>query len=657
MMSKEKIDLTTVGEACYVMPNFKGSPAENSPHGVLTALKMELPEFQSISHYTSFQRHDPPRQQRTDQAIGGGNNRTQGLRIDRWEEAIEGGLFAILRLENGDWMSLLPIAGPQTLAWLAPGGDTGVQVKVGTLGTAPVQGSLPVIAWCRGNDVYNVCRRVWKIALSHPLMHGMGRLREEKSYPEIFNYLGWCSWELYKRDINSDRLVGNARKINESELPVRFFLVDDGYFCHDDRGDMMENRLVQLGPNPETFPEGWAPLLDMRRGDGIRWFGLWQNFNGYWDGIARDNRLGDEINKHLMDVPESGRLPRPELQHAVAWYEEMVNMPDEAGFDFVKVDHQAQNLFKYRGTGNAAETARNCSRALERAVAARMDGLINCMAHGPINSFNTCLSSVTRCSEDYKVNNEWRAKAHLHNSYQNMLWLGPTVWGDHDMFHSSDEFAGRMMAVSKAISGGPVYLSDHPDDFNADVVMPLCDSDGSLFRPLAPAVPLPGSVMVDPFEHEEPYVVAAPLPNGAAAIVIYNLTEPTRPVEMRIGLEDYRNAAGLLPEIGDWPEPEEGLVVFDFYTGEIGKPEDGWKCRLEDFEDRLLLLCPIHAGWAVIGRRDKYLAPAAVEVLHVCEEEVVLKTPEPCEITLWREGNVFDVKLQGGKSRINQKNF
>ncbi|MFP4027964.1 MAG: Sip1-related alpha-galactosidase [Candidatus Brocadiia bacterium] len=100
-----------------------------------------------------------------------------------------------------------------------------------------------------------------------------------------------------------------------------------------------------------------------------------------------------------------------------------------------------------------------------------------------------------------------------------MLWLGPTVWGDHDMFHSSDTFAGRMMAVSKAVSGGPIYLSDDPDDFNPGHVWPLCDADGRLFGPLAPAVPLPRSADIDPFDHPKPYLVAAPLPNKAAAIV------------------------------------------------------------------------------------------------------------------------------------------
>ena len=42
---------------------------------------------------------------------------------------------------------------------------------------------------------------------------------------------------------------------------------------------------------------------------------------------------------------------------------------------------------------------------------------------------------------------------------------------------------------SKAISGGPVYLSDAPGDFIKENIFPLIDKQGKLFRPEAPAVP------------------------------------------------------------------------------------------------------------------------------------------------------------------------
>lgn len=54
------------------------------------------------------------------------------------------------------------------------------------------------------------------------------------------------------------------------------------------------------------------------------------------------------------------------------------------------------------------------------------------------------------------------------------------------------------MARSKAISGGPVYLSDAPEMFAKENILPLIDTDGKLFRPVAPAVPTPESILINP---------------------------------------------------------------------------------------------------------------------------------------------------------------
>ncbi|MFW6132831.1 MAG: Sip1-related alpha-galactosidase [Planctomycetota bacterium] len=640
------IDATT-REGAYTLPAELRRP--EGDFGVVARLPLKLPAWRAVCHYTAYQRHDPMRQARADQAIGGGANRVQGLRIERWSEAIRGGLYAIAQTGEDDWLVLLPIAGQEAMAWLAPFGDD-VRLEVGTLGTDPVDAALPVLAWARRHSVYRAARDAWRLALG--AVGASARLREGKPYPRIFEHLGWCSWEQHKRGIDEATIVEAIRGIHRSGLPVRFVLIDDGHLRGCGGEKMMDQHLAGLGPNAD-FPNGWGPIHAERRDDGVRWMGLWQNFNGYWNRIAPDNDLGEEINAHLAEVPAGGLLPGATLPDATAWYEAMLGYARHSGFDFVKVDQQAANLIGYRGTDNAVRAATCCSRAFERAAAARADGVINCMAHGPVNAFGTCLSAVTRCSEDYKLNEPWRAKAHLHNSYQNMLWLGPTVWGDHDMFHSADGFAGRMMAVSKAISGGPVYLSDDPGDFDAANVRPLCFDDGRLLRPLAPAVPLPRSVMLDPFEQDRPYVVAAPLPDAAAAVVAYNLTEPTRPVRGEIGIDDHRDAAGLLdPERQPRPDADEGLVLYDWYRGAAVELDGPWAFELGDFADLLALLCPIRSGWAVIGRCDKFLSPAGVELLDATDEQLALRSPEPGPVTVWRRGALRTVELPRGVSRI-----
>jgi len=268
------------------------------------------------------------------------------------------------------------------------------------------------------------------------------------------------------------------------------------------------------------------------------------------------------------------------------------------------------------------------------------------MAHSLPCVFNTRYSAVTRSSIDYKLGKEARGKSHLLQSYSNTLWLGQTVWGDHDMFHSSDRYCGRIMAVSKAMSGGPVYLSDGPKDFVGDYIRPLCYNDGRLLRPIAPAGPLPDSVFIAPMRERSAYRVIAPLSGGAAAIVVHNLYHPTdeTPITTAVTEKDYADASAMIqPYPGKWQVPPDGLFVYDWYAGSGQKLGKGYQFELRGFCDRLLLVCPIRQGWAVVGRTDKYLSPAAVEVVSVTHEELKLRLIESGPLGIWLSDGVPSV--------------
>jgi len=627
---------------------FGGEPDEQ---GRLLVVELPLPPFKQIVYYAALQRHDPLQQGDLD-IFPEGYNRVQPLRITDFHGLKRGGLFLVAELASGEFQAVLPLVARDTMAWFEEL-DGKLMLAAGHLGTEPFRGDLPLCVWARSANLYAACEQAWREAVAHPAVSGSTRMREEKHYPPLFEYLGWCSWEQYHAAIDEGVLLAAMDGLEASGLPIRYVLVDDGHLTHRQR------KLVSLAADGTKFANGWGPLLARRRDDGIAWLGLWLNFNGYWNGIDPDNQL-DELNEHLATVPKHGALqPRDGFLHAFAFYDAMIGAAREAGFDFVKVDNQAQNATFYVGTDNAVRPAVHNSQALEAACARHMDGLINCMAHNSPCAFNTRVSAVTRCSEDYKLNDAWRAKAHLHNSYANLLWLGQTVWGDHDMFHSSDGFAGRMMAVSKAVSGGPVYVSDAPGDLDVEAIARLCCEDGRLPRPLAPAAPLPDSVFANPFVDPVAYRVIAPLPHGAAAVVVYNLTEPSVPVSGRVRPSDYVAAGGLMQDYEpEWELPDEGLVLVDYYAGQAAKlGADGYGFELPGFEDRLYLLCPVQHGWAVLGRTDKYLGPALTEVLDANDLELIVRLEESGPLGLWCAGTPLCaagevVALGGGHHRI-----
>ncbi len=626
----ETIDLQETAERREGIESLPGPAGAPDAGGTLARLAVAPPPWDDGCYWAAFQRYDP--MGKTGGDWPNGTNRVQPLRIPDFRDLVPGGIFLLLRLKDGQYLVLLPLTGAQTAAWLSSEGQSLV-LNVGTLGTAPLPetAQLPLCAWARDADAYRALRRVWQIALDSPLIARSTRLREEKNYPPIFEYLGWCSWEEYRAKINEALLRGAVRAIEASGLPVRYVLVDDGHADADSR------QLRSFDPHPAKFPNGWAPLLSARDPRKIRWMGLWLNFNGYWRGVHPENALG-ALNEHLLPNKTGSLLPRADFLSSVAFYDALIGAARTAGFDFVKVDNQANNLGMYRGLDHPVRCAVHNQQALEAACARHMDGLINCMAHGPASLFNTRISSVTRCSEDYLVGDAGRARRHLHNSYANIPWLGQTVWGDHDMFHSNDPASGRMMAVSKALSGGPVYLSDAPAAFDAQNIRPLCLEDGRLLRPLAPAAPLPDSLLLDPFADGEPYRAIAPLAGGAAALVAYNLSEPVVPVSGAICADDYRHAGAMLPG-GPvaWAVPEGGLVLYLWEAGQARRLDGAYAYTLDTFSDLLALLCPLRHGWAVIGRADKFLSPAAVEVIDVTEAELILRMVESGPLAVWSE--------------------
>ena len=629
-----------------ILENYSGRP---NKFGILKRYELLLPPFER-GCYFSGDHH--PQVEWPD-----GANRIQPWIFDSLKQLgsdnypprpsnytrVREGLFLLLKLKSGRYLAITPIAGPLTMTWLFASKDGRLVLNFGTLGTEPVSCDAPLFAWSYSDDVYTACRQAWALAITSRPVAGSTDFRVNKKYPEVFKYLGWCSWEQYKWDISEKVLVDVVKQIEASGLPIRFLLVDDGHLDADE-----SRRLKSFNPDKSKFPNGWGPLLAMRKKDKIRWMGLWNTISGYWETISPDNQFSKEINEHLLSIDWTNTLvPRNNPESTRLFYNAHINAVKKHGFDFVKIDCQARNICWYIGTDNAVEAANNNLQALESAVKDNIDGIINCMAHNLPCIFNTKYSAVTRCSIDYKVGKEARGKSHLLQSYSNTLWLAQTVWGDHDMFHSSDRYAGRIMAVSKAMSGGPVYLSDNPKDFIAEYIRPLCYEDGELLRPLAPAGPLPDSVFIAPMRENVAYRVIAPLSTNAAAIVAYNLYHPTteEPIQAAVTLDDYTHAGCMTqPYPGTWKVPDEGLVVYDFYAGKAEKLGEKYAFELKGFSDRLLHLCPIRKGWAVIGRTDKFLSPAAVRVLAISEGKLKLRMVESGPLAVWCAAGVPSAK-------------
>lgn len=620
----ESIDCAAVERQALVLKDYSGTPDQ---HGVLEYFDLKIPPVKQATYWRG-------------EWWPYGGNRACGEVLSKDSE--EGGLFSILQLTDGTYLAILPLCGDQAWAWFAPESGT-LKLKLGTKGTASVSGDLPVVAWVRADSPYAAASEVWKLATETDQIKGHMKLRSEKTYPEMFNYLGWCSWEEFKKEISSDLLVGAFQSLEKNELPVRYMLVDDGHFSDE-----------TLMPKSDTFPEGYKPLTDLRNEKGIKWVGMWHALLGEAKGLEPGNPPA--IADSMMTMHNGKAVPKTDEQSIRTFMVYLFSRSKKDNIDFVKVDFCGTLLPFIAGTeetkaasdfpetnehaiGNPSAMATLYSRIYQDVAEEQFKGLLNCNWHVPHFIFNSGNNSVGRAGPDYKLTVE-RARRSIFTNYSSIPWLGQVAWGDHDMFHSTDTLAVRMMAISKALSGGPAYLSDHPEHIVPNEVWPLCYLDGRLLRPLAPGAPLPDDIFMNQ-DDQRLYRAMAPLPNRSVAVACYNLLGDGKKAEpilnTKITSEHYESASGMIqPFSNDWKNPAEGLLVYDFQTGKATKlPEAGYPVEIAGFGEYLIQLSPIQQGWSVIGRTDKYLSAAAVEVISCSDDSLEVYMPESGPLTIW----------------------
>ncbi len=619
-----------------VLEDYSGKP---DSLGVFEQYKLKLPAFKNGVYYSA-------------KWWPASSNRVYGNIIT--ENTIgnvkQGGMFLLLQVSSDKYFALLPMVSEQAYSWLDSGID-GLLLKMGTHGKATLNGDIPLYSWAFASNPYLACNQAWEKALA--VNPNTTTTREEKSYPEAFEYLGWCSWEHFKFDITETNMIQTIKDIEKSGVPVRSFLMDDGHF---DRQSVLPG---------ENFPNGYKPLTDLKKDDKIKWMGIWYAFLGDNHGIKLPGNLG-ELNSRMSKANAGILLPGDDGELATEFYDHFLDIAKHDNMDFVKVDFQTDPLVFYAGSKNKRATAGlptnnlnavdnpvkasvQLSKVFQQRVSKNSLSLTNCNWHHSISLFYSGESSVGRCSEDYQVGNKEKAKAHLYHSYAAMPWLGQIAWGDHDMFHSNDPFAGRMMAVSKAISGGPVFLSDVPNHFQVDNINPLCYADGKLLRPLAPAAPLPDDIFKD-LKDESLYRTITPLKNSSVAVVVYNLSPSESSLSTTINSDFYTKASGMIqPYSGDWEIPSEGLLVYDWYKQTAQPLGEGYEVLIDGFEDRLIHLIPINNGWGVIGLQDKYLSPVTYTILKSTAESITIELEEEGSFLLWckdkiptSEGLIFE---------------
>lgn len=118
-----------------------------------------------------------------------------------------------------------------------------------------------------------------------PFPCGRGR-----RYPEVLEYLGWCSWDAFHMDVTQEGLEQKAQEFRDKAIPVRWMLIDDMWadVPHNDLKTMHSRKLRSFEADPVRFPGGLKAAISALKDRYAMRVGIWHPTSGYWNGIDPD---------------------------------------------------------------------------------------------------------------------------------------------------------------------------------------------------------------------------------------------------------------------------------------------------------------------------------------------------------------------------------
>jgi len=536
--------------------------------------------------------------------------------------------FLAWRGKDGTYGCVLPLSGGDFVSGLV-GVPGGLEVRVSTFDDARASAQGPAFVAAFGTDPYEMLDRAYGIAMK--ILGETAKPRTQKKFPEPLEYLGWCTWDAFYREVNAKGVVKQLESFRKKGLPMRTVLLDDGWY------EMKDNQMMDSKADPKKFPGGLAPVIKTaKRKFGVKFVGAWHALTGYWMGIHPQNRLTGDMKDSLHF--HKGWPPAPPVEEGPArkfygaWHKYLKGQ----GVDYVKVDGQSHLLRYSRNRLPLAQAATNVQRALQGSVNRHFkDWMINCMCLGQDQSWNWHKSNITRSSDDYMLNGvESDPADHARINAYNSYWLSPVSWADWDMFWSSSPNRVLHQAL-RAVSGGPVYVSDKVGTSQAEVLKPLALSDGRLLRCDNVGQPTEDCLFTDPGT-----LPALKIMNKADEAGVLCLVQA--------GKKPGAVMASFRPSDISGLEGKE-FAVWNWHLGEGRKMQvsDSWKVKLSKRGVSLFVAQPIRDGFAPIGIVDKLISPKTVKGWKVTATGAQIDLKEGGHFVAYSQKLPLSVKANG----------
>ena len=505
-------------------------------------------------------------------------------------------------------------------------------------GQSRISGLSTVIV--NGDNPYKCCHEAVGYALE--LLGKASMKRESRKYPEIFEYFGWCSWDAFYHKVNAQGIYEKVQELAEKKIPARWILIDDGWLDADYENNLLKGFDADRG----KFPDGLSGCVQrLKKAFGIDYVGVWHALMGYWNGV----QLKSEAAEHLSDcghvMPDGRIIVDTDAAKAFDFYDKWHSyLHEKCGIDFVKVDGQSVTSIMYSGKGSYGETSAAVQKGLNASAELHFNNyIINCMGMASQEMWNRPSSAISRSSDDFvpEVPHGFCEHA-LQNGYNNLL-QGQFFWGDWDMFWSVHD-ENRQNSMLRAVSGGPVYISDPVGQTDAAYIRPLIYHDGRIIRCDEIGVPTIDCLFADPHRSMHPLKLFNKK-KDCTVIAAFPVNQDVARCTGRICTSDVPGMQGKEYLVYDWNKKQIYML----------NDENEIEVRLEGNDAALYVLIPLNNNCRVLGLMDKYVGIDAVISEKIQDNHVSAVIREGGEIGFWSQKRVRKILSNGREVSFEKK--
>lgn len=466
---------------------------------------------------------------------------------------------------------------------------------------------------------------------------GNGRkIRKEKGYPEILDYLGWCTWDAFYHGVNEEGILKKAEEFQQKAVPVKWVMIDDGWM------EAEGKKLKSFRADPEKFPGGLGKTVTaLKETYGIRWAGVWHTIAGYWEGVDPDGPLAKTWKEYLFATPKGSLIPHPDTAKGFGFWHGWHSRLRGEGIDFLKVDSQSAVSHFLEGLMSVGEAAAGAHAALEASASLHFrNTVINCMGMAQESLWHRPASSVSRNSDDFVPQEAGSFREHaLQNAY-NSIFHGAFYWGDWDMYWTKNHDSLQNM-VLRAVSGGPVYISDPVGETDPEKILPLVYRDGKIIRCEQPGLPMIDCLFTDPVQERKPLKVWN-LCNGAGVIAAFHICEAKETICDYIKPSDIPGLSG------------DQFLAYDSLqkTARILGRDDSIYVELGENDVSLFAMVPLEPLFTPVGLMDKLVPTDAVLGLWRKERGAAVSLREGGRFGFWCESKPVKVLANGQRLEV-----